>query len=569
MKRLLKLLRPFTIHLIFSVILALGYVVCTLLLPVWSGKAVDTIVGKGNVDFDSLKQIAGFMIILIGGAMVCQWGMNLLNNKVCYGLVKTLRQQAFSKLTKIPISDIDSHSHGDYVSRIISDSDTIADGLLLGFSTIFTGVVTIIGTIIMMIRMNFIIALIVIVLTPVSIFMARAISKNTYKYFMTQSKDRADITEFISEMTEQGELVRSLDISEKVKEDFEEKNKTLTGSSLKATFISSLTNPSSRAVNSLIYIAVIVAGAYAVITGKMSVGELSAFLGYTREYSRPFNDITGVLTELSGAFACAERVFELIDMEDEPDGELTFDGKFEGNIKFEDVFFSYKKDQKLIENLDLDVNAGQKIAIVGPTGAGKTTMINLVMRFYDVTGGAIKIDGIDVKELKRHELRDKIGMVLQETWLFSGTIRENLLISNPGISEEEMINAAKAAHAHSFIKKLPKGYDTLLEEDGGALSQGQKQLLCIARLMIALPPMLILDEATSSIDTRTEMKIQDAFSTMMKGRTTFIVAHRLRTIMNADIILYMEGGRVLESGTHSQLLKKGGKYAALYRSQFL
>lgn len=567
--RVLKLLRPYTGFIILSLLFALGTVVSTLMIPVLEGRAIDHIIGKGKVDFDGLlmvlKQIAGVAAI----TFFCQLFMNLINNHVTYSVAKTLRQKAFERLLRVPVGVIDRESHGDIASRIVTDADSFTDGLLLGFTQLFTGVMTIVGTIIFMIRIRFTIALVVIIATPISLFIARFISKRSYNFFRQQSKDRGDLTEYIDERISLEDLVSQLGAQELSDKEFVIKNDKLTESAVKATFFSSLTNPSTRFVNAVIYAVVGAVGALLAVAGSISVGELTSFLGYAREYARPFNEITGVITEMQNAMACAARIFELIDEEQVTDCDGEFDGEVKGQVDMEHVDFSYVPEKPLITDLNVSVTPGEKVAIVGPTGAGKTTLINLLMRFYDVNAGAVKVDGRDIRTVSRNALRSRFGMVLQETFLFTGTIRDNLTLGKPDATDEEIIEASKAAHAHEFIRRLPDGYDTVLSAEGGTLSQGQKQLLCIARLMLALPPMLILDEATSSIDTRTEIKIQDAFSKMMKGRTTFVVAHRLQTIRDADLILYMENGHVLEQGSHKELLAKGGYYAKLYNSQFV
>lgn len=567
--RVLKLLRPYTGFIILSLLFALGTVVSTLMIPVLEGRAIDHIIGKGKVDFDGLlmvlKQIAGVAAI----TFFCQLFMNLINNHVTYSVAKTLRQRAFERLLRVPVGVIDRESHGDIASRIVTDADSFTDGLLLGFTQLFTGVMTIVGTIIFMIRIRFTIALVVIIATPISLFIARFISKRSYNFFRQQSKDRGDLTEYIDERISLEDLVSQLGAQELSDKEFVIKNDKLTESAVKATFFSSLTNPSTRFVNAVIYAVVGAVGALLAVTGSISVGELTSFLGYAREYARPFNEITGVITEMQNAMACAARIFELIDEEQVTDCDGEFDGEVKGQVDMEHVDFSYVPEKPLITDLNVSVTPGEKVAIVGPTGAGKTTLINLLMRFYDVNAGAVKVDARDIRTVSRNALRSRFGMVLQETFLFTGTIRDNLTLGKPDATDEEIIEASKAAHAHEFIRRLPDGYDTVLSAEGGSLSQGQKQLLCIARLMLALPPMLILDEATSSIDTRTEIKIQDAFSKMMKGRTTFVVAHRLQTIRDADLILYMENGHVLEQGSHKELLAKGGYYAKLYNSQFV
>lgn len=568
MKRILKLLRPYTGFIILSLIFALGTVVSTLMIPVLEGRAIDHIIGKGDVDFEGLLFVLKEIAAVAAVTFFCQLLMNLINNHITYSVAKTLRQKAFERLLRVPVKVIDGESHGDIASRIVTDADSFTDGLLLGFTQLFTGVMTIAGTIIFMIRIRFTIALVVIIATPISLLIARFISKKSYQFFRQQSKDRGDLTEYIDERISLEDLVSQLGAQEISKEEFTKKNDKLTDSAVKATFFSSLTNPSTRFVNAVIYAVVGAVGAMLAVAGSISVGELTSFLGYAREYARPFNEITGVITEMQNAIACAARIFELIDEKQVEDCDGEFDGEVSGRVEMEHVDFSYVPEKPLITDLNVKVDPGEKVAIVGPTGAGKTTLINLLMRFYDVNAGAVKIDGRDIRSVSRNALRSRFGMVLQETFLFTGSIRDNLTLGKPDATDEEIIEASKAAHAHDFIRKLLDGYDTVLTASGGTLSQGQKQLLCIARLMLALPPMLILDEATSSIDTRTEIKIQDAFAKMMKGRTTFVVAHRLQTIRDADLILYMENGHVLEQGSHSELLAKNGYYARLYRSQY-
>ena len=567
-KRILKLLRPYTGFIILSLIFALGTVVSTLMIPVLEGRAIDHIIGRGDVDFEGLLFVLKEIAAVAAVTFFCQLLMNLINNHITYSVAKTLRQKAFERLLRVPVKVIDGESHGDIASRIVTDADSFTDGLLLGFTQLFTGVMTIAGTIIFMIRIRFTIALVVIIATPISLLIARFISKKSYQFFRQQSKDRGDLTEYIDERISLEDLVSQLGAQEISKEEFTKKNDKLTDSAVKATFFSSLTNPSTRFVNAVIYAVVGAVGAMLAVAGSISVGELTSFLGYAREYARPFNEITGVITEMQNAIACAARIFELIDEKQVEDCDGEFDGEVSGRVEMEHVDFSYVPEKPLITDLNVKVDPGEKVAIVGPTGAGKTTLINLLMRFYDVNAGAVKIDGRDIRSVSRNALRSRFGMVLQETFLFTGSIRDNLTLGKPDATDEEIIEASKAAHAHDFIRKLPDGYDTVLTASGGTLSQGQKQLLCIARLMLALPPMLILDEATSSIDTRTEIKIQDAFAKMMKGRTTFVVAHRLQTIRDADLILYMENGHVLEQGSHSELLAKNGYYARLYRSQY-
>lgn len=568
-KRVLVELKTYRLQIVLSLICAVLTVIFTLLVPVLTGKAVDCMIGSGQIQWDGLYQILEKMALAIVGTCFFQWLMNRINNYITYDITKNMRQKAFEKMLVMPIKNIDSHSHGDYMSRIATDADVFSDGLLMGFTQLFTGVLTILGTIFFMVRVSLPIALVVIVLTPVSLLVAKFVASRTYTMFQLQAKHRGEQTAYADEMIENQSVVSAFSYNEKAKEEFDVLNDRLADSSLKATFYSSITNPTTRFVNSLIYSGVGVAGAILAIFGGITVGGLTSFLGYASQYAKPFNEISGVVTELQNAIACAARIFEIIDAPAVEESRENHLSDVEGKIVFEDVAFSYDPSKPLIEHLNLTVEPGQRIAIVGPTGSGKTTLINLLMRFYDTTHGKITIDGVDIRSIPRANLREKFGMVLQETWLKEGTIRENLLFANPDATEEEMVQAARTSHAHEFIKRLPNGYDTYIKGDDGSLSQGEKQLLCIARLMLALPPMLILDEATSSIDTRTEMKIQEAFQTMMEGRTTFVVAHRLSTIREADVILYMQDGKVLEQGNHQELLEKNGYYAKLYRSQFV
>lgn len=568
-KRVLVELKTYRLQIVLSLICAVLTVIFTLLVPVLTGKAVDCMIGSGQIQWDGLYQILEKMALAIVGTCFFQWLMNRINNYITYDITKNMRQKAFEKMLVMPIKNIDSHSHGDYMSRIATDADVFSDGLLMGFTQLFTGVLTILGTIFFMVRVSLPIALVVIVLTPVSLLVAKFVASRTYAMFQLQAKHRGEQTAYADEMIENQSVVSAFSYNEKAKEEFDVLNDRLADSSLKATFYSSITNPTTRFVNSLIYSGVGVAGAILAISGGITVGGLTSFLGYASQYAKPFNEISGVVTELQNAIACAARIFEIIDAPAVEESRENHLSDVEGKIVFEDVAFSYDPSKPLIEHLNLTVEPGQRIAIVGPTGSGKTTLINLLMRFYDTTHGKITIDGVDIRSIPRTNLREKFGMVLQETWLKEGTIRENLLFANPDATEEEMVQAARTSHAHEFIKRLPNGYDTYIKGDDGSLSQGEKQLLCIARLMLALPPMLILDEATSSIDTRTEMKIQEAFQTMMEGRTTFVVAHRLSTIREADVILYMQDGQVLEQGNHQELLEKNGYYAKLYRSQFV
>lgn len=567
-KRVLQELKPYRFHLIASLICAAFTVVFTLMIPVYIGEAVDCMVGVDNIDTAGLWKIVGKMAFAIAGTFIFQWIMNRLNNYVTYDVTKNMRQKAFDKMMIMPIRHIDGHSHGDYMSRITTDADVFSDGLLMGFSQLFTGVLTILGTIIFMVRVNAVIALVVIVFTPVSLLVAKFIAQKTYAMFQLQAKNRGEQTSYANEMIEQQRVVATFAYRENAKEEFNVLNQKLADSSLKATFFSSITNPATRFVNSLIYSGVGVAGALLAISGGISVGGLTSFLAYASQYAKPFNEISGVVTELQNALACGARIFEMMDEKPVEESDENFLQNVEGTIEFSDVSFSYDPAKPLIEHLNLSIKPGWRVAIVGPTGSGKTTLINLLMRFYEITGGSITIDGVDIRSITRKNLREQFGMVLQETWLMEGTIRDNLLVANPDATQEEMVAAAKMSHAHGFIKRLPQGYDTFITSDDGSLSQGERQLLCITRVMLALPPMLILDEATSSIDTRTEMKIQSAFQTMMEGRTSFVVAHRLSTIREADVILYMQDGKVLEQGNHKELLAKGGYYAKLYRKQF-
>ena len=553
-----------------SLILAAVTVILTLYIPILTGDAVDLLLGKGAVDFGGVFFIMKKIGIAIAVTAVSQWVMNTCNNHITYHVVKDIREDAFHKLEQLPLKYLDAHAYGDIVSRVIADVDTFADGLLMGFTQLFTGVLTIFGTLGFMLYTNILITLVVVCITPVSFLVARFIATKTYTMFKEQSETRGEQTSLIEEMIGNQKIVKTFSREEAVKEQFGEINGRLQKCSLKAIFFSSITNPATRFVNSLVYAGVGIFGALVAIKGGISVGRLSCFLSYANQYTKPFNEISGVITELQNALACAARIFELIDEEpqtpDSPDAKVLSDA--EGNVKLENVYFSYVPDRKLIENFNLNVKPGQRVAIVGPTGCGKTTVINLLMRFYDVDSGSICVDDTDIRNITRGSLRTSYGMVLQETWLRAGTIRDNIRMGKPEATEDEIIGAAKASHAHSFIKRLPNGYDTVISEDGGSLSQGQKQLLCIARVMLCLPPMLILDEATSSIDTRTEIRIQKAFARMMEGRTSFIVAHRLSTIQEADIILVMKDGNIIEQGNHETLLKKGGFYATLYNSQF-
>ncbi len=571
-KKVLNRLKKYRFAIVVSILLAAVTAAAALYVPKIVGEAIDLIVGKNDVDFGGIASLLVRLGIVVGATGILQWIMGVVNNRITFGVVRDLRNEAAEKLKTLPISFIDAHYHGDIVSRVIADADQFADGLLLGFSQLFTGVVTILLTLGFMLAINPLIALIVVVLTPVSLFIAAFIAKNTHKMFSLRSETRGEQTAMINELIGQTKVVRAFGHEQKATEEFDEVNERLRKCSLRATFFSSIVNPSTRFVNGLIYAAVSLAGALAVIASggaSLSVGGLTCLLSYATQYAKPFNEISGVVTEMQNALVCAERLFSLIE---EP-SEISDEGKetltdVEGRVTAENVCFSYVKDKKLIENLNLSVEHGQRIAIVGPTGCGKSTIINLLMRFYDVCSGAIKVDGKDIRDITRDSLRAGYGMVLQETWLRSGTVRENIIMGKPDATDEEVISAAKKSHAHGFITRLPNGYDTVLSEDGGRLSQGQKQLLCITRVMLALPPMLILDEATSSIDTRTEQQIQKAFAEMMKGRTSFIVAHRLSTIREADLILVMKEGKIIEQGTHDELLAKKGFYSELYESQF-
>lgn len=567
-KRIWKELKPLWWAILLSFICAFVTVILTLNIPVLTGQAVDCIAGAGRVDFDRLTAVLERMAVVVAVTFFFQWIMNRLNNYVTYRVTCNMRQRAFEKMTGMPLAQIDGHSQGDYMSRIVTDADVFSDGLLMGFTQLFTGILTIVGTIGFMLRINLWIALVVIFLTPVSLLMARFIARRTYAMFQLQAKYRGQQTSLVEEMIEHKKIVRFFSYENQAKERFEEGNILLADSALKATFYSSITNPATRFVNSLIYAGVGISGAVLCVLGGISVGALTSFLGYAGQYAKPFNEISGVVTELQNAFACAARMFEMMDVRLEQEQTKRHLGEAKGSVCFEHVAFSYDKNRPLIRDLNLTVKPGQRVAIVGPTGSGKTTLINLLMRFYEVDEGRITVDGIDIRECPKEELRRNFGMVLQETWLKEGTIFENLVMANPQASRHQVVEAAKAAHAHEFIRRLPKQYDTVLGADGGSLSQGQKQLLCIARVMLNLPPMLILDEATSSIDTRTEMKIQEAFGRMMEGRTTFVVAHRLSTIRESDIILFMKDGRVVEQGNHESLLKEDGYYAKLYYSQF-
>lgn len=570
LKRILKCIKKYSVLVVFSLICAAVSVVLTLYAPILMGNGVDKIVGAGNVDFDGLKAVLVKLVVVVAITAIAQWLMNIINNRITYKVVNDVRTMAFDKLSRLPLSYVDSHTHGDIVSRIIADVDQFSDGLLMGFTQLFTGVMTIVGTLVFMLSINRIITVVVVVITPVSLFAASFIAKKTYNMFKKQSEIKGELTSIVNEMVENQKVVTAFSMEDRVNDRFNEVNDRLNVAGLKATFFSSTTNPVTRFVNSLVYTGVGIIGAVMAIKGRITVGQLSSFLSYANQYTKPFNEISGVVTELQNAMASAARVFELIDEEaeiaDKSDAVVLKD--VSGSVKLTDVDFSYDKSKELIKDLNLDVKPGARIAIVGPTGCGKSTVINLLMRFYDVDSGSIVVSGHDIKDITRHSLRENYGMVLQETWLKSGTIKENIAYGRPNATDEEIIEAAKQSHAHSFIKRLPKGYDTMITEDGGNLSQGQKQLLCITRVMLDLPPMLILDEATSSIDTRTEIRIQRAFNKMMKGRTSFVVAHRLSTIKESDVILVMKDGHIIEQGNHETLLAMNGFYTNLYNSQF-
>lgn len=570
MIKVLQSIRPYWFYLALSIVMAAVTVVLTLLVPILVGDAIDYIIAKGQVDFGYVAKRLILIGIVVLATAIAQWLLNVSNNKITYRTVRDIRNQAFEKIEILPLKYVDSHSYGEIVSRVISDVDQFADGLLMGFTQFFTGVLTIVGTLGFMLFNNVLITLVVVCITPVSFLVAGFIAKRTYTMFKAQSEARGEQTALIEEMIGNQKVVQAFNYEEDALERFDEINERLGEYSLKATFFSSLTNPSTRFVNSLVYTGVGLVGALAAIRGSISVGQLSCFLSYANQYTKPFNEISGVVTELQNALACAARIFELIEEEPqvpEPEQAHTLQDP-KGNVSLEHVYFSYTDQTKLVQDFNLNVKPGQRVAIVGPTGCGKTTIINLLMRFYDVDEGSIQVEKHDIRNVTRESLRESYGMVLQETWLRSGTIRDNIVMGKPDASDEEVIAAAKASHAHSFIKRLPNGYDTVITEDGGGLSQGQKQLLCITRVMLCLPPMLILDEATSSIDTRTEMLIQGAFAKMMTGRTSFIVAHRLSTIREADIILVMKDGNIIEQGNHRELLEQNGFYAELYHSQF-
>ena len=567
LKKVMLRIKRYWVYLIISILMAVITVASSLYAPILVGNAIDYIIGPGDVDFIGVKVVIMKFALVIVCTAVSQWIMNICNNKIIYHVTRNIRDEAIEKIEHLPLSYIDSHSYGEVVSRVIADVDQFADGLLMGFTQFFT---TIVGTLLFMIMINIKITLVVVLITPVSFLVAGFIAKKTYSMFKLQSETRGEQTALIDEMIGGQKVVKAYNHEQETMDKFDEINERLQKYSLKAIFFSSITNPATRFVNSLVYAGVAVTGAISAINGGISVGQLATFLSYANQYTKPFNEISGVITELQNALACAARVFELIEEQpetaDKPDAVVLDNA--DGSISLENVYFSYTKDKELITDFNLNVKPGQKIAIVGPTGCGKTTIINLLMRFYDVDSGSIKVSDVNIKDMTRHSLRAGFGMVLQDTWLRAGTIRDNIIMGKPDATEEEIIEAAKAAHAHSFIKRLPDGYDTVIGEDGGSLSQGQKQLLCITRVMLCRPPMLILDEATSSIDTRTELKIQNAFNKLMEGRTSFIVAHRLSTIQSADLILVMKDGHIIEQGNHRELLAKGGFYKNLYESQF-
>lgn len=570
LKKVLRYIRKYWFFLVCSTLCAAATVTLTLYIPILTGDAIDCILGQGKVDFPAVFVILKKMAIAVALTAFTQWVMSVCNNRIAYHVVRDIRRDAFDKIQILPLKYLDAHPYGEIVSRIIADVDQFSDGLIMGFTQLFTGVITILGTLIFMFRENVGITLVVVCITPVSLFVANFIAKSTYKMFKLQSETRGEQTALIDEMIGNQKVVQAFSYEDKAMNRFDEINDRLQGYSLKAIFFSSITNPATRFVNSLVYTGVCIVGALSVIGGKITVGTLTCFLSYANQYTKPFNEISGVFTEFQNALACAARIFALIEETPQPeepaDVKVLTDAR--GDVDLSNVAFSYVPDRKLIEDLNLHVKSGMRVAIVGPTGCGKTTIINLLMRFYDVDEGSISVDETDIRNLTRKSLRENYGMVLQETWLKSGTVRDNIVMGKPDATDEEVIAAAKAAHAHSFIKRLPKGYDTQLSEDGEGLSQGQKQLLCITRVMLCLPPMLILDEATSSIDTRTEIRIQKAFAKMMQGRTSFIIAHRLSTIVDADIILVMRDGHIIEQGNHRELLAKNGFYAELYNSQF-
>ena len=571
-RRILRLIQPYRHLLILSLIFAVVSVVLTLYAPVLTGRGIDLVIGKGDVDFDGLRPILVRFALVVAATALAQWLMNLCNNKITYHVVKDIRTQAFEHLEELPLRYIDSRQYGEIISRVVADVDQFSDGLLMGFSQLFTGIITIFGTLGFMLGINVAITVFVVVMTPMSLFVASFIARRTFSMFRAQSEARAAMTGLVDEMVGNQKIVKAFSYEKEAEQRFQDINEKLRTSSLKAIFFSSLTNPSTRFVNNLVSTGVAIIGAVMAIRGRLTVGQLSCFVSYANQYTKPFNEISGVATEFQNAVVCAGRVFDLIDetpqAPDAPDALALTPERVDGSVELENVAFSYKKNAPLIQNLSLNVKPGQRIAIVGPTGCGKTTMINLLMRFYDVDAGEIRVSGYPIKSLTRDSLRRNYGMVLQETWLKAGTVAEHIAYGKPDASREEIIQAAKEAHAHGFISRMPDGYDTQISESGGNLSQGQKQLLCIARVMLCLPPMLILDEATSSIDTRTEIRIQKAFARMMQGRTSFIVAHRLSTIKEADVILVMKDGHIIEQGNHETLLAEGGFYAELYNSQF-
>ena len=571
LRKVLRYIRKYWIYLALSVVMAAITVTLTLYLPILTGRVIDLIIEQGRVDFDGVSAILKTMAVVIAVTAAAQWIMNICNNKMTYRIVQDIRDEAFKRIEILPLKYIDEHSYGEVVSRVIADVDQFADGLLMGFTQFFTGVITILGTLGFMLSVNVSITGVVVLITPLSFLVAAFIAKKTFVMFRAQSETRGEQTALIEEMIGNQKVVQAFSHEDEALEEFDEINGRLERCSLKAIFYSSITNPSTRFVNNLVYAGVAVTGAVYAVRGGISVGQLSCFLSYANQYTKPFNEISGVVTELQNALACAARIFALIEEEPQiPDKENAVSlGEVEGRIDLEHVEFSYVPDKKLITDFNLSVRPGQRVAIVGPTGCGKTTVINLLMRFYDVQSGCIRVEGQDIRDVTRRSLRANYGMVLQETWLKGGTVRENIVMGKPEATEEEIVAAAKASHAHSFIKRLPDGYDTVIGEDGGNLSQGQKQLLCITRVMLCLPPMLILDEATSSIDTRTEIMIQKAFAAMMEGRTSFIVAHRLSTIREADVILVMKDGNIIEQGNHETLLGQNGFYATLYNSQFV
>lgn len=568
--KVLKRIKKYSGFLILSILMAAVTVASTLYVPILVGRGIDHIVGPGNVDFAGIAKVLTTIGIVVAITALSQWIMNICNNKITYHVTRDIRDEAMEKIQRLPLKYIDGQSYGDIVSRVIADVDQFADGLLMGFTQFFSGVLTIVGTLVFMLTINVKITLVVVLITPVSFLVASFIAKKTFSMFKLQSETRGEQTAFIDEMIGGEKVVKAYGYEDEAVARFDEINERLQKYSLRAIFFSSITNPSTRFVNSLVYAGVAVTGAFIAISGGITVGQLSSFLSYANQYTKPFNEISGVITELQNALACAARMFELIEEEPEiPDAPNAVDIKeVDGRVDLNNVYFSYTPDKKLIEDFNLHVKKGQRIAIVGPTGCGKTTVINLLMRFYDVNSGSIDVSGTDIREMTRYSLRHGFGMVLQETWLKAGTIRENIVMGKPDATDEEIIEAAKASHSYGFIKRLPNGFDTVIGEDGGSLSQGQKQLLCITRIMLTRPPMLILDEATSSIDTRTEIKIQNAFAKLMEGRTSFIVAHRLSTIRNADLILVMKDGSIIEQGTHDELIAKGGFYHTLYNSQF-